>query len=496
MPDLAARRPPPPLRPQPDPQLLRTPRANRRAGSLAMALVLLSGPAAAAPAAVTTAPAAVATAPLTGAERSALGGALGLGDAVFSLDDAALTARALSYARTEGGQRVRPSRIDSRWTIEPPTRDLAAELAAARAAGRLAPWLASFAPTAPAYRALSEARERYAMTAAVGGWPSVPNGPSLRVGDRGDVVSALRSRLAAEGYGAASSDPMLFGTELEDALREFQARHALGVDGVLGPATRGALNVSAAERLAQIDANLERWRWMPRSPPGDRLEVDTGAQEATLYKADSPALRMRVIVGSPKHPTPMFASSVDAVILNPPWNVPASIAANELLPAEARRPGLLASMGIRWVDGHLQQRPGPKNSLGVIKFDVTSRFGVYLHDTPGKGLFVQPVRAFSHGCMRLEQPRDLALALLAPQAWAPASLDEAIAAGVTRRINLQRRVPLYVVHWTVRAEADGRLSFRPDIYGWDRKLAAALPKVTIAQGQGVDRATRQARRHV
>lgn len=265
---------------------------------------------------------------------------------------------------------------------------------------------------------------------------------------------------------------------------------------MLGPATRAALNVTASDRLAQIDANLERWRWMPRSPPPDRVEVDTGAQEATLYQGGAPVLRMRAIVGSPKHPTPMFASRVDAVVVNPPWNVPSSIATNELLPTEARRPGFLAGMGIRWVNGHLQQRPGPSNSLGLIKFDVTSPFGVYLHDTPAKGLFAQPVRAFSHGCMRLEQPRDLALALLAPQGLDAGAFDDAIAAGVTRRIDLQRRVPLYVVHWTVRAEPDGRLSFWPDIYGWDRKLAAALARAAIAQDQGAASPIRQARRDV
>jgi len=476
VPDLAVRSPPP------------TPAlgglARRRMLSLGVCAVLLAGPAAAA------------ATPLTVAERATLGQVLGLGDAALTLDDAALTARALTYARTEAGQRIRPSRIDFRWTIEPPPRDLAAELAAARAAGRLAPWLVSLAPTAPAYRALVEARERYAMTAAVGGWPRVEDGPNLRVGDRSGAVPTLRARLAAEGYAAAASDLALFDAALEAALREFQERHALGVDGVLGPATRAALNVTASERLAQIDANLERWRWMPRSPPAHRLEVDTGAQEATLYRAGAPALRMRIIVGSPKTPTPMFASRLDAVIANPPWNVPRSIAVNELLPAEARRPGLLASMGIRWVDGHLQQRPGPGNSLGLIKFDVTNRFGVYLHDTPGKGLFSQPVRAFSHGCMRLEQPRDLALALLAPQGVDAGGLDAAIAAGATRRIDLRDRVTLYVVHWTVRAEADGRLSFRPDIYGWDRKLAAALPKVAIAQDQGADGPIGQPRRHV
>lgn len=416
-----------------------------------------------------------AEAPYAPTEREAIAAALGVpAEAVARLDDAVLTARLLDHARVEAGQRVRPSALNSDWTVEPPRRDLAAELRAARAAHGLGAWIERLSPTAAPYQALRAGRAPYARLVAAGGWTRLPDGPTMRPGDRGEVVTAVRARLSLEGYGVAeAADPTLFDPALETDLRAFQASHALEVDGVLGPATREALNVPAAERLAQIDANLERWRWAPRSPPAERLEVDTGGQEAVLYRDGAPVLRMRAIVGSPKHPTPMFASRVEAVIFNPPWNVPASIARNELLPAEARRPGTLAAMGVRWVDGRLQQRPGPRNSLGQIKFDLKNPFGVYLHDTPGKGLFAQPVRAFSHGCMRLEKPRELAAALLEPQGGSAATVEAGIAAGVTRRVDLRRTVAVYVQHWTVRADA-GRLSFRPDIYGWDRKLAGAL----------------------
>lgn len=414
-------------------------------------------------------------APYTPAERGVIAAALDVpAEAVAQLDDAVLTARLLDHARIEAGQRVRPSALDSDWTVEPPRRDLAAELRAARAANGLGAWIERLSPTAPQYQALRAGRVQYAALAAAGGWPRLPAGPSLRPGERAEAVAAVRARLSLEGYGAdKAADESLFDPALEAALRAFQASHALEVDGVVGPATRQALNVPAAERLAQIDANLERWRWAPRSPPAERLEVDTGGQEAVLYRDGSPVLRMRAIVGSPKHPTPMLASRIEAVIFNPPWNVPTSIARNELLPAEARRPGTLAGMGIRWVDGHLQQRPGPRSSLGQIKFDLKNPFGVYLHDTPGKGLFAQPVRAFSHGCMRLEKPRELAALLLEPQGGSAATVEAGIAAGITRRVDLRRTVPVYVQHWTVRAD-EARLTFRPDIYGWDRKLAGAL----------------------
>jgi murein L,D-transpeptidase YcbB/YkuD len=416
-----------------------------------------------------------ATAPeLSPGERTTIAAALALdARAMAGLGDDALVRRLLEHARREAGQILRPAEIDKRWSLAPRPRDIAAEFEAARAAGRLAGWLTDLSPADPAYGALRVARVRYATMAAGGGWPASQADEPLRPGERDPEIARLRSRLAAEGYGAfPTSDPDVFDAGLEAALHVFQDAHALAVDGVVGPDTRRALDVTARQRLAQIDANLERWRWLPRPLPADRVEVDTGAQTAALFRAGAEVLRMRAIVGSPAHPTPMFQASIEAVVFNPPWNVPESIARNELLPAEARRPGLLASLGIRRVDGRLQQRPGPNNSLGQIKFDVPNRFGVYLHDTPGKGLFANPVRAFSHGCMRLEQPRLLAAALLAPRGLA--EIDAWIAAGSTRRRALPAPVPLIVVHRTAHARPDGRVAFHPDIYGWDARVARRL----------------------
>lgn len=420
-------------------------------------------------------PSQAAEAPLSGRERSAIVGVLG--SSAAGLDDGALIGRLLEHARVETGQRVRPSAVDHRWTVEPARRDLAGELRAARAEERLSAWLAGLSPAWPQYRALRVARLRYAELAAAGGWPSIPEGTNLRVGDSGAAVQDLRARLGVEGFSApAPDDPTVFDPGLDAALRAFQSARGLEVDGVLGPATRRALNVSAAERLAQIDANLERWRWLPARLPAERVEVDTGAAEARLYRDGAVILPMRAIVGAPKTPTPMFASQIETIVFNPPWNVPTSIAQGELLPAEARSPGYLARRGICWVDGRLQQRPGPDNALGVIKFDLPSPFGVYLHDTPAKSLFNRAGRALSHGCMRLEKPRELALALLSPQGGTAESIEAAVATGRTSSVRLQRPVPLYVLHWTAWVEADGSVVFRPDIYGWDRKLMRALSK--------------------
>lgn len=397
----------------------------------------------------------------------------GAGAPTTAVDDATLQAMILRQARIEAGQRLRPTDVDPLWALQPPVRDLAAEFAAARAEGRLEAWLRALAPADPRYAALLAARPRYVKLVADGGWTALPPGPVLKAGDTHPSVPALRQRLAAEGYAAPAATPEeVFDAPLSTVVERFQTLHGLEIDGVVGPETRRALDITAAARLAQIDANLERYRWSPAVLPADRLEVDTGLAEATLFERGAPVLTMRVVVGDLKHKTPMFASRLEAVVVNPPWNVPSSIATAEILPKAARDKGYLARNGFRFVDGRLQQRPGPGNSLGRLKFDLPSPFGVYLHDTPGKSAFTRRIRALSHGCMRLEKPRELAVALLRPQGWTLAQIDAAIAQMTTRRIGLDKPVPLFVIHRTAFVDADG-LHLRPDVYGWDAALTRA-----------------------
>jgi murein L,D-transpeptidase YcbB/YkuD len=161
-------------------------------------------------------------------------------------------------------------------------------------------------------------------------------------------------------------------------------------------------------------------------------------------------------------------------VFNPPWNVPNSIAQAEILPKAAKDRGYLARNDFTYVDGHLQQRAGPKSALGLLKFDLNSPFGVYLHDTPSKSAFARRVRALSHGCVRLEKPRDLAKLLLGEQGWSPDRVEAAIASGKTQTVALQTTTPLYVLYWTTPVGKSGRVRFRSDVYGWDRKLAGAL----------------------
>lgn len=420
-----------------------------------------------------------AIAPLSAAERQMIYNVLADGPRTIAkplvaLEDGALERAVLEHARVETGQRLWPSAIDRRWSLQPAKRDLAAEFAAARSERRLPAWLSSLSPADSRYAGLSAARRDYAAIVARGGWDSLPSDYSLRPGQSDPRVVKLRERLAAEGYRLSSTPtPEIYDADLQAALVRFQRLHGLEPDGVVGPETRGSLAVSADARLAQIDASLERMRWMPRQPPPRRLEVNVGAAEATLFEAGDPVLTMRIIVGDLKHKTPMFASQIESIVFNPPWNVPASIASEEILPKAAKDPGYLARHGFSYVEGRLQQRPGPANALGRVKFDLPSPFGVYLHDTPGKSAFARPIRTLSHGCMRLERPRELAAHLLEPQGWTATDVDTAIAEGATRGVAIEKPMPLYVIYQTAFVDASG-VNLRPDRYGWDQVLAKAL----------------------
>jgi murein L,D-transpeptidase YcbB/YkuD len=390
------------------------------------------------------------------------------------LDDGALKAAALRYARTVTGQRLRPRAVDSDWAMGAPVRSLEAEFETHLAVGDLDAWLQSLPPKLARYRALAGWRCRYAQLVDSGGWTALPPGPSLSPGGPGAGVLALRLRLAVEGYTTKPvSAAEFFDPTLAQALRQFQLRHDLAADGVLGRATRDALNVTAEQRLMQIDANLERWRWAP-ALPADRIEVDAAGDEAVLYRANEASLRMRVITGDAKHRTPMFVSRVDGVLLNPPWNVPASIAEHELWPKEVSHPGYLAANHIRLVDGRLQQAPGAMNALGALKFEMPDPFAIYLHDTPAKAAFGRPDRHLSHGCIRLEMPRELAVALLSQQGWSREKLDAAILGGATQRVLLTQAMPVFVFYWTAAVDETGALVFKRDPYQWDDKLMQAL----------------------
>jgi murein L,D-transpeptidase YcbB/YkuD len=394
-------------------------------------------------------------------------------------DPAQVRSATLAYARAQRGGRLSPGQFPNDWAIRPGRYDPAQDLAQAVAERRLQDWVAGLPPPDPRYAALVGAYGRYRTLASRGGWPSLVAGGPLKPGEKGARVEALARRLAIEdpsaGAPAPSAEPV-YDQVLAKSVARAQARYGLTADGVAGAATLKALNVPVEARLGQIRANLERWRWVQRTLPTYRVELNTADASLQLFDGAGPGLAMRAIVGRPSKPTPMFQDEIEAIVLNPPWNVPPEIAAKEIWPKIRRDPGYMAREGfVVRPGGGLQQRPGPKCALGSIKFDLPNRFGVYLHDTPSRSLFARDSRALSHGCMRLEKPNVLAERLLKDSPdWPPWRVQAILAAGTTQRIMLPRHVPVFVFYRTAFTGDDGQVNFRQDVYHWDERLLALL----------------------
>ncbi len=410
-----------------------------------------------------------------------------------------LTDAFVRYAtEIRAGRRI-PGYTEPDWAIVTPRFDAVSTLTQAlREPASFAAMLASLPPPASDYRALVAALGRYRALAARGGWPPVPPGTFLKPGDEQARVTALRARLAAEDELLSRRADVRYDDLLAEAVRRFQARHGLAVDGIVGPATVQALNVSVTDRIQQIVVNLERWRWLPRELGRHHVVVNAADAHLHVLVDGRPVLASRVVVGDLRHPTPVVQAWVDAVVLHPRWNVPTSIAVEEILPRLRENHRYLAEndivvlerresdpfgLAIDWAaipadrfPFRLQQQPGPDNPLGRIKLDIPNRFDVYLHDTPTRALFARPVRTASHGCIRVERAVDLAVHVLEDegQGWIRQRLADALDAGETQRIPLTRPLPVYILYWTAFVEADGSVQFREDVYGRDRRLAAAL----------------------
>jgi murein L,D-transpeptidase YcbB/YkuD len=400
-----------------------------------------------------------------------------LADLDLLLSDAFLT-----FAAHLRNGRVNPREIYQDCALGRDTTDLAGSLEDALTANRVRAALAGLTPPQEAYKRLREALSRYRQLALGGGAAPVPAGPTLRPGDRGERVAALRARLAeaaeadAAGPLPPAESPDLFDEPLAEAVRRFQERHGLEPDGAAGAATRGELNQRAEDHVRQIEVNLERWRWLPHDLGRRHVLVNIAAFRLDAVEDGKTALQMKVIAGKPYTRTPMFSSAMNAVLLNPSWYVPQNIAVNEIFPKARKDPSYLARENYEVLSAsRLRQRPGPKNALGRIKFDFPNRFSVYLHDTPAPALFSRTVRTFSHGCIRIERPFDLAVWVLKDDPrWPPAAIQAAIDAGTERKVPLASAVAVHVAYWTAWVGDDGMLRLGPDVYKRDAELAQLL----------------------
>jgi murein L,D-transpeptidase YcbB/YkuD len=415
--------------------------------------------------------------------------------------DIVMTDAFITFASHLVGGKVDPETIYPQWVARRRSLEVLEVLAGLDTHGSVEQLLAALAPVHPDYQRQVAAAEDLRRVAAAGGWPSLHPPKTLRRDDNDPEVRKLRERLAISGdLRDRSQSEAYFDVGLAGAVARFQRRHGLTPDGVVGPATLRALNVSADQRLAQLLLNLERWRWIPHDL-GQRY-ILVNAADFSLMAVEGGVLRlaMRVIVGEAYQKTPVFSRKMRYLEINPYWNVPHSITVAEFLPKIRRDPAFLAAnhfqllsgwrpdsavidpADVDWnatredrFPGRLRQLPGPWNALGRIKFMFPNPFNVYLHDTPGRSLFNRQQRALSHGCIRLEKPLELAAFVLeGTPGWNPAAVRAAVDSGVRQTVRPVKDCMVHLLYWTAWVDAEGTVNFREDIYERDGVLWAAL----------------------
>ena len=376
--------------------------------------------------------------------------------------DVLLTAAYVAYATDMLAGQVDPKTVSQAWYIPAIPREIDSALVRGVQAPDMKVSLATMAPQDPDYDSLRVAFARYRQLAATGGWSALPkNAPP----------AAVLQRLSREGF--ASADP----SALPAVLRTYQQRHGLAPTGTLDRETLAALNVPADHRATQISANLERHRWLPRSLGSRYVYVNVPAFHLTAFDSGRKTLEMKVVVGQEfeGRVTPVFSDSMETVVFRPYWNITPDIQAQEIGPKAAADPGYLERSNMEYYkDGsvtRIRQRPGGKNSLGLVKFLFPNNFNIYLHDTPEKALFAQTDRAASHGCIRLEKPAEMAQWVLG---WGADQVQASMNSATDNKpVPVSPKIPVYIVYFTAYMR-DGQLQFGEDIYGRDEKLEAQV----------------------
>jgi L,D-transpeptidase YcbB len=388
-----------------------------------------------------------------------------------------------------------PRKLSQDWFIDVKRERLDSAVAYSLRADKLDAGIASMRPQDEEYAALQKALLNFRKVVNDGGWGTVPQGKLLHPGDSAPParLAALRARLSAEGFLADSTSPtdsvaaQLYDPELAGAVATFQAHHGIVVDSALGKETVESMNVPADYRLAQIAANLERYRWMPRHL-GDRyIFVNVPAFQLTAFDSGNKVLQMKVIVGAEfeGRRTPVFADSMETVVFRPYWNITPEIQAKEIEPKIAADPSYMAKERLEyWKDGSrtaIRQLPGGKNSLGLVKFLFPNSYNIYLHDTPEDALFDKDVRAFSHGCIRLEKPEELATWVLG---WDMGKVTEYEHGKDNQSVRLPVKLPVYITYLTTYTR-DGELYFGNDLYGRDDKLVQEIASGRFASAEAL-----------
>lgn len=416
--------------------------------------------------------------------------------------DAYLLAGLLTYIRdvVEGRPELRA--LDREWLLQgEKAQPVATALAFIRSEGDLS-LLEALEPRYSEYQNLKKGLHHYQQIVKERGEETITRlseNQVLRKGDQSVTVTKLRMRLVELGYLPPSHD--LTSTHYDNALFEvvkaFQKEHQLDSDGVIGAQTFRELNLSLQDRIEAIKINLERWRWMPKTMGNHYIMVDIPGYEYSVVKEGEVKITAKTIVGKDLRPTPVFSANMNHIVFSPYWHVPRSIAVKDQLPRLVNNPERLVNSRIRIFDQEgsevdplsvdwseysqsnfpytLRQDPGAYNALGQVKFMFPNRHAIYLHDTPEKYLFDREARNFSSGCVRIQNPTELALYFLREQGWTEERVRKAYSRGreLTVRLEADKKIPVYTLYMTTKALADGTVLFRSDIYKRDRVLIEA-----------------------
>ena len=335
-----------------------------------------------------------------------------------------------------------------------------------------------FSDVNAAYKLLSEQLKKYAAIARTGGWPSIPaNAKNYKAGGQDSGIIQIKKFFEITGDLTQHDTTDVYNENLQNAIKNFQKRYGYTADGKLSSAIMKEMNVSAIARVKQILINMNRMRWMPQEPAGQLILVNIPEFILHVYNDKRKVFDMNVVVGKEGHNTTIFSDKLTTIVFSPYWNVPSSIVKKEILPGMDENKNYLEEHNMEIygeLDGlpAIRQKPGGDNSLGKVKFLFPNNFNIYFHDTPAKGLFDKDVRAYSHGCIRLSEPRKLAEYLLRDNSnWTKEKINESMNGDEEKYAAVKHPVPVFITYYTAWVSDDGVLNFRNDIYGHDKEIA-------------------------
>lgn len=424
--------------------------------------------------------------------------AAGTDPAKLAALETAFSTAAVKYAQDAYGGRIAPTAVSDLLTITPKRINEADMLLKLAASGSPDKILLDLDPKHTEFVQLKAALAKFYDGGVVAEQTQIPEGPLLKPGMKDDRVSLLRERLgvAAPEIPESATDAKVDNTyddALVAAVKAFQESLGLNADGAIGPATVAALNGGSAVTKDDVIANMERWRWEPDDFGDFHVLVNIPEFKLAIIDHGKEYYTTRVVVGRPQNQTPLFSDEIENIVVNPYWNVPPSIATNEIKPHLLANPGYLDSQNMEMLSGskvinasaidwsttninnfHIRQRPGASNALGKIKFLFPNEHDVYLHDTPSKSLFARSFRAYSHGCVRVQNPMEFAGALMEYEPEITVASLEGMFGDKERWLKLKTRIPVHLTYFTLRVDADGTIRSYGDVYGHNKKLISLL----------------------